>query len=39
MVITKTASLLNEWRRWWSTLAFVDALYSARRKHVSTDHR
>jgi hypothetical protein len=31
-------NLLGEWRRWWATVAFVDALYKTRRADVPEDH-
>jgi hypothetical protein len=33
------ANLWQEWRRWWVTVAFVDALFSRRQTGVSTHHR
>ncbi len=27
-------NLMGEWRRWWAAVAFVDALYKARRADV-----
>jgi hypothetical protein len=38
MATSKTTSLLSEWRRWWKTLAFVDALYKSRRNDTTGHH-
>ena len=32
-------TLVGQWRRWWAAVAFVDALYRARRADVPAHHR
>lgn len=39
MTMSRTASLLTEWRRWLEALAFVEALYKSRRRDVATYRR